>query len=27
VRDPDVTFGADHRAHSPRVRLSVSLWR
>jgi len=27
VRDPDVTIGADHRAHSPRVRLSVSLWR
>jgi hypothetical protein len=27
VWDPDVTTGPDHRARSPRVRLSVSVWQ
>ena len=27
VWDPDVTTGPDHLARSPRVRLSVSVWR
>jgi hypothetical protein len=27
VWDPDVTAGPDHRARSPRVRLSLSVWQ